>query len=64
MEWSNSDSDMLFDGLETGATAELTNLRSLPASMTYGTVAELESNERVVCERDEVVTYEVCTSSL
>ena len=55
---------MLFDVLETGAAAKLTNLRSLPASMTYGTVTELENNERAVRERDAMITYEVCTRSL
>jgi hypothetical protein len=46
MEWSSSD-DMAFNALKTESPAELTNWRSFPASMTYGTVSVLERDERV-----------------
>jgi len=48
MERSNSDGDMLFNALEAGPVSKLTNWRSFPASMTNGTVSDLENSERVV----------------
>jgi len=39
---------MLFKAQQTGPAAKLTNWRSSPASMTQGTVSDLDSNEWVL----------------
>jgi len=48
MEWSSSVGNVLFKVPETRPTAKLTNVRSFPASMTNGTVSDLDNYEWVV----------------